>query len=254
MLYGATYYGGSSNQGTEFKLNTDGTGYTVLKHFTGSDGANPNAGLTLSGTVLYGTTEGGGSSGYGTVFKLNTDGTGYTVLNNFTGIGGDGYSPDAALTLLGSVLYGTTYLGGSNYYGTLFKISTDGTGYVVLKSFDYYNDGAKPSGALLLSGGVLYGTASQGGSSGFGLVVQGTVFKLNADGTGFTVLKNFAGGTLEGATPAAGLILAGGVLYGTTAQGGSAGNGTVFKVSTNGTGYTVLKHFTPSDGERPEGA
>ena len=99
--------GGSSDAGTVFKVNTDGTGYTVLKNFTGSDGADPSCGPdVLSGSTLYGTTHYGGSSDDGTVFKLNTDGTGYTVLKNFTG--SDGAYPYAGLTLSGSVLYGTT--------------------------------------------------------------------------------------------------------------------------------------------------
>jgi len=107
VLYGTTGYGGISNIGTVFKVATDGTGYTVLKNFTGGDGANPfYAGLTLSGSVLYGATYYGGSSNQGTVFKLNTDGTGYTVLKHFTG--SDGANPNAGLTLSGTVLYGTT--------------------------------------------------------------------------------------------------------------------------------------------------
>src|SRR5258707_329795 len=61
-LYGTTAYGGSSNYGTVFKIATDGTGYTVLKLFTGNDGANPfYAGLTLSGSAIYGATYYGGS-------------------------------------------------------------------------------------------------------------------------------------------------------------------------------------------------
>jgi uncharacterized repeat protein (TIGR03803 family) len=75
VIYGTTLYGGSSNSGTLFKLNTNGTSYTVLRSFTGGDGANPNADLTLEGSVLYGSTENGGSSGVGTLFKVNTDGT-----------------------------------------------------------------------------------------------------------------------------------------------------------------------------------
>src|SRR5205814_591137 len=99
VLYGTTLYGGISNNGTIYKINTDGTGYTVLKRFAGSDGANPAfATLILSGSVLHGATLYGGSSGYGTVFKMNTDGTGYSVLKNFTG-GNDGRYPNSALTL-----------------------------------------------------------------------------------------------------------------------------------------------------------
>jgi uncharacterized repeat protein (TIGR03803 family) len=299
VLYGTTYSGGASGNGTVFALNTDGTGFTVLKNFAGTDGANPNAALTLSGGVLYGTTEHGGSSGYdGTVFALNTDGTGYTVLWNFTN-GPDGAFPDCVLTLSGSALYGTTYGGGSNYSGTVFTLNTDGTGYAILKHLAQ-NDGVYPGGPLALSGSTLYGTTtSGGGSNGFGAVFQvntdgtgyavlktftnspdgslpyagvlltgsvlygttvrggdagfGAVFKLNTDGTGYAVIKSF-GGNGDGRIPYADLTMADGVLYGSTPNGGILGQGTVFRVNTNGTGYTVLKKFTGgSDGAYPSG-
>src|SRR5262249_11565061 len=139
VLYGTTHSGGSSNSGTVFKVNTDGTSYSVLKSFseatydistgfyTNDDGANPRASLTLSGNVLYGTTYAGSSSGAGTIFKVNTDGTDYTVLRqcNFN----DGCFPSAGLILLGSVLYGaTSQCGGSSGVGVLFKLNTDGSG------------------------------------------------------------------------------------------------------------------------------
>ena len=69
-LYGTTEYGGSSDSGTVFQVNTDGTGYTVLKNFTRSDGAQPLAGLTLAGRVLYGATIAGGSLDQGVLFSL----------------------------------------------------------------------------------------------------------------------------------------------------------------------------------------
>ena len=95
--------------GTVFRINTDGSGYSVLKSFNGSDGNNPMAELVLSGGTLYGTTRFGGLSnaptpyGLGTVFKLNTDGSGYTVLKAFSGD-----TPMAGLVLSGRTLYGTT--------------------------------------------------------------------------------------------------------------------------------------------------
>jgi uncharacterized repeat protein (TIGR03803 family) len=77
-LYATASQGGSLGYGTVFAINTDGTGFTNLYSFTearypnytNSDGANPQAGLILSGNTLYGTTHDGGSSGYGTVFRL----------------------------------------------------------------------------------------------------------------------------------------------------------------------------------------
>jgi len=245
-LYGTTYSGGSSNAGTVFEMNTDGTGYTVLKSFTGSDGSLPYAGLVLSGGTLYGTTYSGGSSGAGTVFKLNTDGTGYAVLKSFTG--SDGAYPRAGLVLSGSTLYGTTDHGGSSDKGTVFQVNTDGMGYTVLKNFTG-SDGGYPGAGLILSAGTLYGTTRLGGSSD-----NGTVFKVNTDGTGYTVLKNFTG-IGYGAWPQADLVLSGGTLYGTTwntACDQTLDDGTVFKVNTDGTGFSVLKSFTRyGDGSGP---
>ena len=248
-LYGTTSYGGNSGYGTVFKVNTDGTGFTVVKNFTGAinDGAFPNGGVILLGNTLFGATYQGGSLGYGTVFKVNTDGTSFTVLKSFSS--SDGANPNAGVTLSGSTLYGTTYQGGSLGYGTVFKVNTNGSGFAVLKNFNF-TDGQYPKADLTLSGSVIFGTTHDaGGSSG-----TGTLFKLNMDGTGFAVLKNFTYNNNDGGNPQAALTLSGSVLYGTTMAGGSSGYGTVFKVNTNGTGFTVLKNFSPnsSDGYHPE--
>ena len=244
VLYGTTYRGGSNYDGTIFQVNTDGTGYSVLKHFGGSDGAQPTGPLILSGGVLYGTTSQGGSNSAGTVFQINTDGTGFSVLNNFTN-SPDGATPLAGMMLSGSLLYGTTRNGGEGGVGSVFQINTNGSGYSILGNFARNGDGSNPNADLTMSGGVLYGTTSGGGSSG-----GGTVFKVNTNGTGYMVLKHFAGGN-EGASPSGTMPLSGNVLYGITQYGGSTGAGTVFKLNTDGTGYTVLKNFTNDDGATP---
>ena len=98
--------------------------------------------------------------------------------------------------------------------------------------FGTNSDGANPLAVLILSGNTLYGTAANGGSSG-----NGTVFKVNTDGTGFTNLYSFSatdpvtGVNSDGAYPEAGLILSGNTLYGTARGGGSLGYGTVFSLS-----------------------
>src|ERR1019366_8384110 len=107
------------------------------------------------------------------------------------------------------------------------------------------SDGATPIAGLILSGNTLYGTASAGGNGG-----NGTVFAVNSDGTGFTNLHSFTteydnestGGPTnsDGATPIANLILSGNTLYGTAEYDGSSGVGTVFKLNTDGTGFTTL--------------
>jgi uncharacterized repeat protein (TIGR03803 family) len=275
-LYGTAYGGGSSN-GTVFAVQTDGTGFTNLYSFTAgsgalgtnSDGASPGSGfapggrLVLAGNTLYGTAQGGGSSGAGTVFAVNTNGTGFTNLHSFAPAraNSSGYltnsdGADAAdnLILSGNTLYGSAIDGGGSGVGTLFRVNTDGTGFTNLHSFtaapapDYTNsDGTYPVGDLIFSGNTLYGTADSGGTSG-----GGTVFKVSTDGTGFTVLYNFtaASGALgtnsDGGNPDGGLVLLGNTLYGTAAFGGDSGSGTVFKVNTNGTGFTNLHSFAAS--------
>jgi uncharacterized repeat protein (TIGR03803 family) len=221
-LYGTANSGGTSGLGTVFAVNTDGTGFTTLYSFTdGSDGKRPEAGLLLSGNTLYGTVAYDGG-----VFAVKTNGTGFTTLYSFTG-GSDGANPQDALILSGDTLYGTANSGGSSGYGTIFAVNTDGTAFTTLYSFTGGSDGANPLAGLLLSGNVLYGTASAGGDYGYG-----TVFAVNTDGTGFTTLYSFTNGS-DGANPDAGVILSGNTLYGTTMSGGSAGYGTLFALAAS---------------------
>jgi uncharacterized repeat protein (TIGR03803 family) len=247
-LYGTTTSGGTNGAGVVFKIQPDGSGYTVLWNFSGgSDGGNPYAGLVLSGNTLYGTAYYGGSSGLGTVFAINTDGSGFTNLYSFTG-GLDCGNPYAGLILAGSTLYGTTTGESSSiaYYGSVFKISTNGSGFTVLKTFKG-GDGANPYGGLVLSGNGLYGTTASG-TPGYG-----TVFKVSIIGTGFTTLYSFSGGS-DGGSPYGRLLLSGSTLYGTTYSGGNYSEGTVFEISTSGGGFTTLHNFTGgNDGGNPYG-
>jgi uncharacterized repeat protein (TIGR03803 family) len=249
-LYGTASGGDSAGNGTVFQDNTNGTGFSTLHEFTGgSDGANPSCSLILSGNTLYGTASGGGRAGNGTVFAVNT-GTAFRTLYAFKesdsfGNNNDGAGPAGGLILSGNILYGTAEYGGCSGFGTVFKVSTDGTGFASLH--DFTGDGALQLASLISSGNTLYGTAQACGSRGCG-----AVFRMNADGTAFTNLYEFTGGA-DGAGPEAGLTLSGSTLYGTAHLGGSAGNGTVFKVNTDGTGFANLYEFTGgSDGRFPE--
>jgi len=243
-LYGTTYDGGNAGSGTVFSIQTDGSGFTNLYCFSGSsDGAYPTAGLILSGNILYGTTFGGGSSGGGTVFAVNIDGTGFTNLYNFTD-GNDGGNPQGGLILSSNILYGTTVNYGKFGYGTVFAVNIDGSGFKVLHNFLF--GGAYPQAGLILVGNTLYGTTAAFGGLGYG-----TVFAVNTDGFGFSVLHDFAGGN-DGDYPQAGLILVGNTLYGTATFDGDSGDGTVFAINIDGTGYTNLYSFTGgSDGANP---
>ena len=95
--------------------------FPTLVPFNGSDGDNPNGGLTLSGVTLYGTTYGGGAYGDGTVYSIPLGGGTPTVLASFDG--SNGSNPVGNLTLIGNTLYGTTYGGGAYNEGTVFAVN-----------------------------------------------------------------------------------------------------------------------------------
>jgi uncharacterized repeat protein (TIGR03803 family) len=224
-LYGTANSGGPYGSGTVFAVNTNGTGFTTLYSFTAVPGSFPKTnppyinldgafpwydGLILSGNTLYGTANSGGSSGWGTVFAVNTNGTGFTTLYNFTG-GSDGADPCAGLILSGNILYGTAAGGGSSGSGTVFAVNTNGTGFTTLYNFSDGSDGANPDGGLILSGNILYGTASRGDSSG-----SGTVFSVTLPAPPLSITASDTNIIMTWPTNAAGISFAGYTLQCTT--------------------------------------
>lgn len=250
-LYGTTYSGGKFGKGSIFAVNVDGTGFTNLHSFsalvgpfrTNADGANPWAALVLSGNTLYGTAEEGGhpiKAGAGTVYAINTDGSGFTNLHSFAI--SEGIQPGGSLVLSGNTLYGTCATGSSNNFGTVFALNTDGSGYTILHAFTG-SDGKQPMGGLVLSGTNLFGTTLIGGTGS-----SGTIFCLSTNGTGFTNLHIFtamvSNTNSDGAMPMNTLALSSNTLYGTTYKGGAAGNGVLYSINTDGTGFTNFHTFT----------
>jgi uncharacterized repeat protein (TIGR03803 family) len=246
-FYGTTFSGGANDSGTIFKL-TPGGVEAVLYSFAGfPDGANPNAGLIQAADGdFYGATGGGGgsASSVGTLFKLTPAGV-ETVLHTFVGFP-DGANPEAGLIQASDGnFYGTTYYGGANGSGTVFKLTLAGV-ETVLYSFTGIPDGANPYAGLIQAvDGNFYGTTYRGGANG-----AGTVFKLTPAGVE-TLLYSFTGGT-DATNPNAGLIQAAdGNFYGTTYSGGANGAGTIFKLTPAGV-ETVLYSFTGiPDGANP---
>jgi uncharacterized repeat protein (TIGR03803 family) len=252
-FYGTTANGGQNGDGTVFSITPSGSETVVYSFAGGSDGASPMAGLIDVGGALYGTTS-GGQNGHGTVFSVTTSGS-ETVLHNFTGPP-DGENPRAQLIDAKGVLYGTTAGGGkcSPYCGTVFSITTSGSEKVLYEFGSRKNDGFYPLAGLVDVSGRLYGTTEYGGSvcSSAGC---GIVFSLSTSGKE-KVEHNFAG-CADGSTPFGGLINVKGMLYGTTAYGGSSecshrsAEGTIFSISTRGA-HTVLHSFGPAgDGRMP---
>jgi len=209
-LYGTTTGGGSNNFGTIFSVNTNGLGYTLRHQFgTFNDGSFPYGSLVQCGTALYGTTMGGGTNGRGTFYKMNLDGTGYAVWYHCAAASGT--APLGELTQVGGNFYGLMNAGGVSNQGVIFRIGTNGNNYAVLHYFTgTATDGAAPYRSLTSVGSILYGATYSGGASNLG-----TIFCICTNGTAFTVLHSFAGGS-DGAYCLGNLSLLGTKLYGRT--------------------------------------
>jgi uncharacterized repeat protein (TIGR03803 family) len=261
VLCGATLNGGLQGAGTAFYLGLDGTNFNAFRSFTNApDAGNPQAGLVFSGSRFFGTSFGGGINGAGTVFVGQTNGT-VSLIRNFVAVNADtatnlgGASPKAQVVLAGGTLWGTATAGGLYANGTLFSVTTNGSTFSVFHDFTGFDsntgtnlDGAVPWGGLVLSGETLFGAASGGGSGG-----AGVLFHVRTNGDNFTAIYSFTamdpltGTNSDGAIPMAGLILSNGTLYGTTAAGGTGNSGTVFSISTDGSGFYVLHQFSAVD-------
>ncbi|MFI5196989.1 MAG: choice-of-anchor tandem repeat GloVer-containing protein [Thermoanaerobaculia bacterium] len=269
-IFGATAFGGQpaistaigtlfDGFGTIFKIRTDGMDFQLLRAFQEDPNApiesapsGPASLITDGSGILYGVTVTGGPSTHGTVFSVKMDGSGFQILHAFAGGAADGEVPVAlVLDRLGN-LYGLTQ--GENSAGvqaTVFRLRTDGAGYVLLRTFVDTRDGIVPSDLVLLDDlETLYGTMAFGGPSS-----AGTLFSIRSDGSVFQVLHAFAGLMSDGSLPSASVISDGsGYLYGTTYYGGNSNGGTVFRMRPDGAGFQVLYAFSGgvNDGARPE--
>ncbi|PYK25755.1 MAG: hypothetical protein DME59_09545 [Verrucomicrobia bacterium] len=231
-LYGWSYTGGITNNGSIWKTDPSGTVSVIYNFASGNECQN---GMTL-GTDgnFYGTAD-TNCTGGGYVFKITPTGT-LTVLHTFTGTP-DGYGPGPLTLYTDGNFYGVTGLGGANNVGSVFKITPTGT-LTILYSFAANIGFDTPSYGLTVGNdGNFYGTTVNG---------NGTVFKMTPSGV-VTVLHTFTGFP-DAFFPATGVILGkDGNFYGNTQYGGTQNVGTIFKMTPSGT-LTILHSFNqPSD-------
>lgn len=256
MLWGVTSSGGAGNLGTVFKVNPATGGMTVVVEFTGSGGAAkgaaPYAPLVSDGTgFLWGTTSSGGSFNFGTVFKVEASTGALTTVVEF----GDtpsavGRTPYTGLTLVDGLLWGTTRYGGTDGFGTLYRI-VPGTGAVTtvveFTGAGGAAPGRDPRSELVPDGaGFLWGMTNEGGVNGLG-----TIFKLEISSGTLTSMTQFTGGdgAAPGASPSGRLLVDGaGFAWGTTSNSGPNGQGTVFKVELATGALTTIVSFTGTSG------
>ncbi|MEK8030158.1 choice-of-anchor tandem repeat GloVer-containing protein [Ideonella sp. DXS29W] len=245
LLYGVHAMGGERGLGTLFRWSTEG-GYEVLHHldYATDEPAEPESGLIVGQDgLLWGTSLFGGAQFAGTIYTLSTDAA-MTVRGEFGQLNGM-RMPQAAL-LEGSAgqFYGTTA-------ESVFRFSSGAGGQLKqLHRFKPKTDGASSRAPLIFGpDGKLYGSNMMRGPKG-----QGTIFRLNTDGSAFEVVKAFDGKTDGGDVRAPLLLAADGHFYGCTTSGGAWDRGVVFKLSASGQ-YTVLHHFAggDNDGAYPDG-
>jgi len=255
-LYCTTSAGGTSNRGAACKLTRQGSGWTYKNLYSfaaGSDASTPIARAvfgpdgTLYGATEFGGRNCGGNAGCGTVYRLQpppgvcktslcfwTE----TILYRFSG-GSDGANPgygDVVYDASGN-LYGTTFYGGINAQGVVFKLTRSGNSWTesVIHTFTG-PDGINPfSGLTADSAGNFYGTTNAAGASGYG-----TVYELSPSGGNWTenTLYSFALAS-SGGNPYGGVIVdSTGNLFGATSAGGTGNGGTVYELAQSGGGWT----------------
>jgi uncharacterized repeat protein (TIGR03803 family) len=191
----------------------------------------------------------GGANGNGIIFSILTSGGSFTDMHDFSGSSTDGANPERSLILSGSTLYGMTNGGGTYGVGIIFSIGTSGGTLTDLHTFTGgLTTGGLPLGDLTRSGSTLYGTTSEGGANG-----DGIIFSISTSGGTLTDLHDFSGSSTDGEYPYGSLTLSGSTLYGMTYQGGSNNEGIIFSISTSGGALTDLHDFSGSstDGAYP---
>lgn len=266
-FYSTAISGGANDWGSIFRINSNG-GIDAIYSFCPqpgcTDGALPSTGLTFATSGnFFGTTAAGGANEDGTIFRLTPSGD-YTTTYSFCAQPNcnDGAEPRGALIEgTDGNLYGTTFGGGTQSFGTIFRVTRPGV-LTSLHSFclqSLCQDGSAPtSGLVEATDRNFYGTASAGGTCGIGFGC-GTVFKITAHGT-FSTVYNFCSlpNCADGSEPVAGLILASdGNLYGTTYSGGANNAGTIFQFTLQGkltTLYSFCDSFNCADGSGPNAA
>jgi len=252
-LYGTAHLGGTSDDGTVFKIKTDGSDFVKILDFNDAIiGRFPDGSFFYDSVYLYGTTLSGGANSKGTIFKIKPDGSSFVKLFDFDGL--NGWGPSGTLISDGSFLYGITKMGGTFGNGTLFKIKPDGSEFLVLMNYKSYSSGSSPNGSLITDGTYLYGMTMSGGITATPLIGgDGTIFKIKTDGTSYTKLLDFTG--INGSFPLGSLISDGTFLYGMTRQGGLFGQGNIFKIRPNGNDFTNLLDFNGNiNGSVPGGS
>ncbi|MBL7981184.1 MAG: T9SS type A sorting domain-containing protein [Flavobacteriales bacterium] len=247
-LWGMTTMGGSNDKGTLFRVDADGTDFTVEYHFSEASGYAPEGTLCLAGNgKLYGTTNlgGTGSPAAGTLFSFDPATGVYTKLVDFN-ITNGGYGWSGLIATPSGALYGATY-GGGGSGGSIFRVDPATDTYTILYALNQTTDGGAITSLLYrATDGQLYGCAAYGGANN-----AGTLFRFNPATNTYTKMHDLGGGA-NGKTPYGGLTEGGnGWYYGTTFEGGTDNKGILFKYAPGSNTFVKLLDFTGPNGQSP---
>ncbi len=231
FLYGTLMQGGSAGQGTLFKIKSDGSSFSKIIEFDGANyGSSPASTLTR-GTdgKLYGMTQGGGINNQGTIYSVNTNGANYTRLLDFDGTLKGAYPSGKLAEGTDGLLYGTTYFGGVNNLGIVFKIAKNGANFQKIVDLDSKASNPVFGPLLESTAGNFFGMTSQGGANN-----GGAIFSVTSAGV-FKVVKDFP--QVETSPKSIVSDPAGEFYYGIASAGGASGKGSIFRMSANGSSY-----------------
>jgi uncharacterized repeat protein (TIGR03803 family) len=212
-LYGTALAGGKHRYGAIFRMSLSGADFFLVHSFAANgDGASPTEELTVLKGTLFGTTIHGGTDGYddGTVFSVNARSVYRSVYNTIFGMPYSGVLP------IDDRLFGTTVTGGlpdcPQGCGTVYRMAPNGDGFEILRKFEGPPDGVAPQGNLVVSGGMIYGVATEGGAYG-----EGAVFRISPSGADYEIIYSFKGKRESGSL--GNIALAGKYLYGISGGG-----------------------------------
>lgn len=250
QIWGTSSDGGPDQIGTIFNLFDDGTSYQIKNEFLNNpEGNAPRSNLVAaSDGYYYGITSAGGFQNAGTLFRYSAV-AGIEILHHLNpGTEGSGARGDI-IEISNGIFVGTTFSGGENGVGTLFKYSVSG-GLSVLHQFTS-SSGGNPTGAIAYAplSEEIFGTCSSGGDFNAGVCFSYAV------SNGYEVIHHFEGDA-GGSYPQGGVIRAtDGMLYGTTQYGGAHSQGSIFRLNPASDDFTVLYDLnsTTGDGRYPFG-
>jgi uncharacterized repeat protein (TIGR03803 family) len=245
-LYGTTAVLGANGSGTVWELAKGSSTITALAFFNGTNGAAPSGRVTFDANGnLFGTALSGGANDNGTVWELAKGSSTITPLASFNGT--NGFGPVGVTFDASGNLYGTTAGGGAKGVGTVWELAKGSSTIITLAPFDGFNGRESTSGVTFDASGNLYGTARNGGASGFG-----TVWELAKGSSTITALASF--NLTNGVEPTSGVTIdANGNLFGATFGGGASFHGTVWELAKGSGVITPLASFNGTNGGGPSG-